>query len=144
MDHMYMCLVVNIDHHEIDSLPVFFKNIYEARIYAYQHAKRRTFNYLYHQSSITLGVCIFKIPFGVEVCCNDISMDSDIWEYFVRTILDYETKAAKVIQRKYRLRYLKKIDAAIFIQEYYRRAIGDPYTQLCKNRLMREFNEMSK
>ena len=139
---MYMCLVVNIDHHEIDLGPVFFKTIYQARVFAYQHAKIRPFYYLYHESSITLGVCIFKIPFGVEVCCNDISMDSDIWEYFVRTILDYETKAAKIIQRKYRLRYLKKIDAAIFIQEYYRRAMGDPYTQLCKNRLMREFNEM--
>ena len=141
-----MCLVVNIDEHSIDSSPVFFKTIYEARVYGYRHARRRLYmnvSYL-DEEYVTLGVCIFKVPFGAEVPCDDISMDSHIWDYFVRTILDRETKAAKTIQRKYRLRYLKKIDAAIFIQEYYRRAIGDPYTQLCKNRLMREFNEMSK
>jgi len=135
-----MCLVVNIDHHEIDSPSVFFKTIYQARVYAYQTARRKT--YLPHEW-VTIGVCIFKVPFGVEITNDDISMDSTIWEHFVITILDRETKAAKVIQRKYRHRYIKRIDAAILIQDHYRVAIANPYTKLCQNRLMREFIEMN-
>ena len=136
-----MCLVIDVYNHEIASPPTFFKTIYEARVYGYSNAKRRPI-YSENPDWLTLGVCIFKVPFGAGIHCNDISMDSNIWNYFIRTILDRESKAAKTIQKCYHRRYLKKIYAAILIQEHYRKAIANPYTQLCRNRLMREFSEL--
>ena len=146
MAHFFMCLIINVDEQEIDSPPVFFKTIYEARVYGYSNAKRiQRLNYseLHSEWNETLGVCIFKVPFGAGLHCNDISMDSNIWEYFIRTILDRETKAAKTIQRWYRNRYIDRVCSAVLIQTWYREAIANPYTQLCQNRLKREFREMS-
>jgi len=145
MDHYYMCRVINTDEHEIYSSPVIFKNIYEATLYGYQKARRVRKHYVigYDEDDwTTLAVCIFKVPFGVRLVTDNISMDSDIWKYYVKTVVDRETRAAKIIQKKYHHRYIKRIDSAILIQECYRKAIGNPYTLLCKRRLLREFNEM--
>jgi len=146
MDHYYMCLLINTDEHEIYSSPVIFKNIYEANLYGYQKARRvrryAPVEYSDEYDWVTLVVCIFKVPFGVRLVTDDISHDSGIWEYYINTIADRETRAAKTIQKKYHRHYLKRIDSAILIQERYREAIGNPYTLLCKRRLLREFNEM--
>jgi hypothetical protein len=147
MDHYYMCRVINTDEHEIYSSPVIFKNIYEATLYGYQKARRvrryAPVEYSDEYDWTTLAVCIFKVPFGVRLVTDDISIDSDIWKYYVKTVVDRETRAAKIIQKKYHYRYLKRIDSAILIQECYRKAMGNPYTLLCKRRLLREFNEMT-
>jgi hypothetical protein len=145
MEYYYMCRVINTDDHEIYSSPVIFKNIYEANLYGYQKARRVRKHYVigYDEDDwVTLVVCIFKVPFGVRLVTDDISHDSGIWEYYINTIADRETRAAKTIQKKYHRHYLKRIDAAILIQERYREAMGNPYTLLCKRRLLREFNEM--
>jgi len=144
MEYYYMCLTINIDDHEIYDLPVIFKNIYEANLYGYQKARRvRPYAPPIEYDWATLVVCIFKVPFGAKLITDNISHDSGIWDYYINTIADRETRAAKTIQKKYHRRYLKRIDSAILIQERYREAMGNPYTLLCKRRLLREFNEMT-
>ena len=51
-------------------------------------------------------------------------------------------RKAQVIQRFYKQRLQKKLAAIILIQRNIRHAISNPYTTLCRKRLMREFLEM--
>ena len=114
-------------------------------LYGYQNARRVRKHYVIGSDEDewkTLVVSIFKVPFGKKLVTDDISMDSDIWDYYVKSVLDRESRAAKIIQKMYHRRYLKRINSAILIQERYREAIANPYTLLCRRRLEHEFNQM--
>ena len=47
-----------------------------------------------------------------------------------------------IIQRKWRTIYNTRFAAAVIIRKRMKQAIANPYTQLCRNRLKREFNQM--
>ena len=74
-------------------------------------------------------VKIFKIPLEGEVV--------------IETVYDIQTTAAMIIQRKWKPIYNRRFVAAVIIKKHARRAISNPYTQLCRNRLMREFTELT-
>jgi hypothetical protein len=51
-------------------------------------------------------------------------------------------RSARIIQKYYRNYLKRKMDAIIFLQYHLRKAIANPYTELCRKRLLREFYEM--
>ncbi len=59
-------------------------------------------------------------------------------------IIVYHDKIRKAIfiQRKFRKHLKRRLEAALLIQKHLRKAIANPYTKLCRRRLLREFNEM--
>jgi hypothetical protein len=60
----------------------------------------------------------------------------------IMKIYHNKIRKAKIIQRFYRKRLNRKLSAIILIQRSFRFSISCPYTQLCRNRLLREFNSM--
>ncbi len=51
-------------------------------------------------------------------------------------------RSARTIQKYFRMYLKRKMDAVIFLQYHLRKAIANPYTELCRKRLLREFYEM--
>ena len=120
---MYECL-------EIGFVPkqhcyTYFTNIYDARLYAYRKTNRKVYY-------------IPNIPNEFEIdSFVDISSSVFIATYYQRKI-----NVVSVIERWYKPHFKKKIDAVVFLQYALRKAIANPYTQLCHKRLLREFNNM--
>ena len=85
-------------------------------------------------------VHIFLIPFDEEACIDD--SDHCVMENRIITVYEPLTAAAMVIQKWWKCIYQKRVDAANIIKEAVREAIANPNTQLCRNRLLREFNGM--
>ena len=117
-----MCLIYNNQQSQPISRPNNFKNIFEARIFAYKHAKIIWFENKYFMNHI----CIFKIPVGKNVIMyNRNGLDTiDLWSTYYETV------------------YSRKILAIYIIQKALKKAISNPYTQLCKRRLINEFYRM--
>ena len=59
-------------------------------------------------------------------------------------IVVYHDKIRKAIfiQREFRKHLKRRLEAATVIQRHLRKSIANPYTELCRRRLLREFNEM--
>jgi hypothetical protein len=146
---MFMCVSLNPYEPENHGCPIFFPTITLANRYAIDNAKTRVLNIPeigFSNKRITTCVCIFKIPFGryIPIYSADFSsMDDEIWDFHEKTVWDRETKAARLIQEFYRERMEIKRASALLIQKVYREAIANPYTQLCRNRLLHEFNDMT-
>ena len=145
-----MCVSINPYEPENHGCPILFPSILEASRYASENAKTSVLNVPMigiHNKRVTMCVCIFKIPFGryIPIYGADFSsMDDEIWDFHEKTVWDKETRAARLIQEFYRERFELKKSSAILIQQRYREAIANPYTQLCRNRLLHEFNEMTR
>ena len=58
------------------------------------------------------------------------------------TVYDDVTLAAMKIQKAWRKRFTNRLIAAFVIRKHIKRALANPSTQMCKNRLLREFYEM--
>jgi len=150
MTYFYMCVRVNAYKPENHGCPSFHTSFFDANRYAQKYAKTWIANIPIVgiiNERVTMCVYIFKIPFGVDVPLYDpkfsnIADDEMFFYYHYKTIWDRETSAARLIQNIYRSRFKSRVESATLIQKYYRKAISCPYIQLCKNRLMREFNEM--
>ena len=123
-----MCLIYNNQQSQPISRPNNFKNIFEARIFAYKHAKIVWFENKYFMNHI----CIFKIPNNVIsiakqrnavlLMYNRSGLDTiDLWSTYYETV------------------YSRKILAINIIQRALKKAISNPYTPLCKRRLINEF-----
>jgi hypothetical protein len=148
MDSIYMCIRVNPYKPENYGCPSFHKNLFDANRYALNNAKTWVVNIpligIINQRA-TMCVCIFEIPFGLDVPIYQpdfSSMDDEMWDYHIKTVWDRETSAARLIQNIYRSRFKLRVKSATIIQNVYREAIANPYILLCKRRLLREFNEM--
>jgi hypothetical protein len=148
MSSVFMCVSINPQEPDNHGCPIFFQSILEANRYALDNAKTSVLNVpmigIYNKR-VTMCVCIFKIPFGryIPIYGADYSsIDDEIWDFHERTIWDRQTRAARLIQEFYRERFELKKSSAILIQKVYREAIANPYTQLCRNRLLHEFEDM--
>jgi len=87
-------------------------------------------------------VKIFEIPFGRDVYIQHENSDPhnyDLYEDCIMTVYDTKTTAAMIIQRKWRTIYNTRFAAAAIIRKHIKRAIVNPSTPLCRNRLLREF-----
>ena len=149
MEHVFINLSYNSERDEFYNYS-FHKTMYQARKFAIKEAKIINIykaesiwsTDLIYNGLLSVFVFIFKIPFGRNIQLDDISIDSDIWDYYVDTVIDRETQAVKTIQKQFRIWSGLRYYAASMIQYRFRQAIANPYTQLCKNRLIREFNEL--
>jgi hypothetical protein len=144
-----MCVSINPHDPENHGCPSFHWNLPRARRYAIKNAKTSILNIPavgYVNKQVTMCVCIFKIPFKREIPIYNpdfSSMDDEIWDYYETTVWDRETTSARFIQQVYRKRFRIRNESAAIIQERFREAIANPYTQLCRNRLLHEFEEMT-
>ncbi len=60
------------------------------------------------------------------------------------TVFHIKIRKAIIIQRFYKKRFRKRLLAILVLQRRFREAIGNPYTQICKRRLLTEFNELNE
>jgi hypothetical protein len=87
---------------------------------------------------------IYRIPLGTDISMGEEIIDLKQYyrHYWIKRVRPRIILAVENIQRRFRA-YLKKLtDAVVFLQHALRKAIANPYTQLCRKRLMREFNEL--
>jgi hypothetical protein len=132
-----MCLVYSNQQRLPISRPNNFKNVFEARVFSCKHAKIHWFDNKYFVNHVR----IFKIPFGKDVVMyDDGGLDTiDLWLTYFETKYSRKILAVSVIQKMYRIHYKKRMDSIIFLQLALRKAIINPYTPLCKRRLINEF-----
>ena len=136
-----MCMVFSNEQEKNISSPNFFKNIYSARIFAYKRAKRHIVNIPalgYRNREVIIYVRIFKIPYSHDAFV-EYSNSFVFWNNHIATIRDPKETAARIIQRMCRFHYKTKIRAVRLIQRNWRLIISNPYTLLCKKRLLREY-----
>ena len=148
---MFMCL-------RYDSLrglapigcPVFFPIYRLALDYATKKAvimeehRFALLNTEYFSPKCVFYVKIFEIPFGynIPIHHHKDAENYELYEMCMKTVYDRETTAVMIIQRKWRTIYNTRFAAAVIIRKRMKHAIANPYTQLCRNRLNREFNQM--
>jgi len=143
-EYMYMCLRFTQEG-EIRHLPTFFKNYESALFFAYKEAiilpsQPWYSDYGIPEKDTVFNIKIFQIPFGLAVSLT--TGDDDYMEFYVKTIYDPKTTKIMIIQKKWREIYNTRLVSAWIIKRHIRSAIANPKTQLCKNRLYREFNNM--
>ena len=87
---------------------------------------------------------IYRIPLGTDVSMGEDWVDLKQYysHYWIKRVRPRILVAVEKIQAVYRARLKKRTDAVVFLQCALRKAIANPYTQLCRKRLMREFNEL--
>ena len=85
---------------------------------------------------VTRYIEIYKVPAGEVVLFEDKD------HYYLETVFDTFTKNILKIQRWWRRIRSKRKRARKIIGERIWFALGNPYTQLGRNRLLREFNEL--
>ena len=128
------------------SNPVFFPNYTGAKNYALKTARIFEFGTQWTPRRTYIAyVKIFELPFGMHVVIDDSDHDYGHYEMYqnhLETVYDPQTTAAMLIQKRWREIYNRRFVAAVIIKRELRKAIANPYTQLCKRRLVREFNEM--
>jgi hypothetical protein len=141
MEYFYMCLVYNNQQKVPISNPNNFKNIFEARVFACKHSTLRWFDNKYFSNHVR----IFKIPFGEDVVMYDDNTlyTINLWLTYSETRYNRKTLAVSIIQKFYKAHYKKKIKTIIFLQRALRKAISNPYTQLCERRLINEFYNLN-
>ena len=139
---VYMVAVWNLTHDERESYS-FHINLHDARLCGYREA-RVIENFTSERTGVqTLCSFLFNLPYGVNIDLDDFSIDSNMWDYHEYTIIDIRTQAAKKIQRRFRIWFGTRNEAATTIQSKFREAIANPYTLICRNRLAKEFKEMN-
>ena len=131
----YRCFVYDINiTHASEYLHVFTRyDYYEALA----QAKRHTF-FLYntfYRIIINVYVVIYYVPLNSE----NISIDSTT---FSKTVYHPVVDGIVKIQRLWRILLFKRKRARKIISDSIWFALGNPYTQLGRNRLLREFNEL--
>ena len=137
-DNFYMCLVYNNFQRDAISHPTFFKNIFKARVFAFKHAKLHFFDNIYFLNKVR----IFKFKYGQDSIVHD-DHTIEFWDSYVEGYNCPEIDAISVIKNYY-IRYFKrKMDAIYFLQYALKKAISNPKTELCKRRLLEEYNEMN-
>ena len=87
---------------------------------------------------------IFKIDYGDHVWLYYRNQKRLMYQNHIETVYDPKTTAAMLIQKYWRLVYNRRFVAAVIIKRELRKAISNPYTELCKRRLVREFHELSR
>ena len=151
---MYICMTYekNNPENRATSSPVFWSTYCMAKNYA---VKTATFIHSFIHSSYTpdipprnrvFFVKIFEIPYGENIAVNDWDTEDienlELYQYHIEDVYDSQTIAAFIIQKWWRKIYNKRLLAATIIKKRLRKAIANPYTELCRRRLLREFSEM--
>lgn len=139
---VFMCLIYKQGRKLAISLPRFFINWNNALNYALNEAKLITIQPHWSPfengiKEIGISVKIFKIPFNTDVCVNDYG-----GENYIKTVYDPKTTKVMLIQKQWRKIYNTRWVSAWIIKHHIRRAMANPNTQLCKNRLHHEFYDM--
>ena len=120
-----------------------FTDIYEASIYAYKIAHKRIPN-------ITKST-YYMVKYRTIICKHNRFPDYTFEEFIdpdrptttrYAIVKHVKIRCAEIIQRQFRAYLKRKLDAVVFLQYHLRKAIANPYTRLCRKRLLREFNEM--
>jgi len=142
IEMLYMCLryEANRGPNPI-SLPMFFRTYRDALVHAKEKAIIIENQNLpqFPPSKRVFYVKIFKMPYGAYVIVDGYNFNN---QNHIDTVYDLKTTKCKIIQQWWRNIYNKRIVAAVIIKKHMRRAIVNPYTELCRRRLLREFNEM--
>ena len=142
--YYYMCIAFNEDN-TFYIQPKFFKNIYEANVYASNKAISIPLHFFSTNVYIDLSVGVFKIPYTF-IADTEFEQYTELFKkykmYHVSTKSSLECSSARIIQKYYKLRFKKRMDSIIFLQYSLRKAIANPRTKLCYKRLIREFNGM--
>ncbi len=150
---MFMCYTYDfLRGNNPVSCPVFFQTFEQAKCRAIENAIiiephwYRLANTEYHSPGCIFYVRIFEIPFGYHVPINtEFAFENyELDQMCIETVYNQPTRAAMVIQRKWRTIYNTRVSSAAIIRKHMKRAIVDPNTQLCRNRLCREFAELSR
>jgi len=120
-----------------------FTDIYEASIYAYKIA----YECIPNMTKSTYYMVKYR-----TIICKHNRFPDYTYEEFINpdrpTTIRYaivkhvKIRCAEIIQKHFRYYLKRKIDAVVFLQYHLRKAIANPYTTLCRRRLLREFNEM--
>ena len=131
-DPFYMCLVFNNYNRENISYPRFFQSIFAARIYAISHAKLHNVEGHFYINHARIYEINYDEDFDFDNMLND---HIEIYD-------SHEHNSAKRIQKYFKCYLKRKMDSIILLQYYLRKAIANPRTELCKKRLIREFNGM--
>ena len=141
MSYFYWCILY--EDFSLDTEGAFlFACPYDALIYAYKTLCR----------AYNPEVSIYKIPRTLNMANANFQFehfDVDFEDYrfriYINNHVDKERYGAKrIIMRHYRKYHKRKLDAVIFLQYHLRKAIANPYTELCRRRLLREFNDIMK
>ena len=130
VDYFYMCLVFNNKSRTYISPPRFFQSIFAARIYSISHAKIHILN---NELYINYA-CIYKVYYD-----DDFEIENNL---HIEMYRDRGTLSAILIQKQYRKHFKRRFKAIVYLQNALKRAITNPRTELCKKRLLREFNVM--
>ena len=110
----------------------YFHNVYDACIYGY----RRSFENItpFPDNENKFKTVIYK--YSVEP-------ENEYREKVLIKIFNVQIRKLMLIQRFYKRRYHRKLFAILVLQRRFREAISCPYTQLCRRRLLREFDELT-
>ena len=139
MSYVYWCILY--EDFSLDTEGAYlFTSAYDALTFAYKTLLR----------AYNPEVSIYKIPRTLNMANANFQFehfDVDFEDYRFRIYTNHfiskEYKnAVKIIKKHYRKYYKRKLDAVIFLQYHLRKAIANPYTELCRRRLLREFMEM--
>ena len=147
---MFMCVRYDLlrDDSPVGN-PIFFQTKIKATIYAKKQAQILESRW----SSVMMKMMprcefylrIFEIPFETEVVVtHDVGYENyELYDQCIDTVYGPHTTAAMIIQKRWRRIYNTRFASAAIIKKHLKRAISNPYTQLCRKRLLREFNEMN-
>jgi hypothetical protein len=142
----YMCVKFDKNRPEFSGGYIFFPTYSGALKFAKQIAITLDI-YDSEKTSYMFYVKIFKLPHYHRTVIDDgtIYYQGNYHNHIlVRTVYDPKTTAANLIQKHWRVIYNRRVIAASLIKKQLKWAIANPYTELCKRRLLREFEEMSK
>ena len=153
MDNVYLCLKFDKNgKRDSISTPIFWPTYTSAKNFAVTNAKiirDWTSPYLpdFPPKTFVFYYKIFELPYGIHVVIDDTDAEYGHYEMYqnhIETVYDPETTAAMIIQKHWRMVYNRRFVAAVIIKRELRKAIANPYTELCKRRLLREFSEMGQ
>ena len=141
---MYICYRYDSTQGTVPlSCTTFFQRYNQAKKYALKEAKiienfRSSFRPEIPPRTFIFYIKIFKIPFGEQLDIHHY----ELYQQCIETVYDPKTTAAMIIQKIWKSIYNRRFVASVIIKKHVRKAISNPYTQLCKNRLIREFNQL--
>jgi len=127
---MYSSVICINGENEPLTNPLFFMSYIECKQFARESVK--TYPYDWH------------VYFGNDSRCRIDFFHVNIFkgEKLLETVYDDIILASMKIQKAWRKRFTNRLIAAFIIRKHIKRAIANPSTQMCKNRLLREFYEM--
>jgi len=139
MSYIYWCILYDDFSLDTDGAYLFTCQ-YDALIFAYKTLSR----------AYNPEVSIYKIPKTVNMAHATFEFehfDLDFEDYRFRIYSNHHVDkerygAKKIIMRHYKKYHKRKLDAVVFLQYHLRKAIANPYTELCRRRLLSEFNSM--